>query len=58
MYAIRSYYANEIQHQQYVLSGTAKVVVGDEEFQAKQGDFIYIPAGVNHHYEACYDSDS
>ncbi len=50
-------HTNEIQHQQYVLSGTAKVVVGDEEFQAKQGDFIYIPAGVNHHYEACYDSD-
>ena len=50
-------HTNLIQHQQYVLNGTAKVVVGKEEYQAKQGDFIYIPAGVNHYYEACYDSD-
>ena len=50
-------HTNLIQHQQYVLSGTAKVIVGTEEYKAKKGDFIYIPAGVNHYYEACYDSD-
>ena len=48
-------HTNEIQHQQYVLSGEAKVVVGDKEYHAKKGDFIYIPAGVNHYYEACHD---
>jgi quercetin dioxygenase-like cupin family protein len=47
-------HTNEIQHQQYVLEGEAKVVVGDEVYHAKKGDFIYIPAGVNHHYETCY----
>lgn len=47
-------HTNEIQHQQYVVSGEAKVVVGDDEYHAKQGDFIYIPAGINHYYEACY----
>ena len=47
-------HTNEIHHQQYVLSGEAKVVVGKENYHAKQGDFIYIPAGVNHYYEACY----
>jgi len=47
-------HTNEIHHQQYVLSGEAKVVVGNEIYHAKQGDFIYIPAGVNHYYEACY----
>jgi len=47
-------HTNEIQHQQYVLSGEAKVVVGEEVYHAKQGDFIHIPAGVNHYYEACY----
>jgi len=47
-------HTNEIQHQQYVLSGEAKVVVGNEVYHAKPGDFIYIPAGVNHYYEACY----
>jgi len=50
-------HTNLIQHQQYVLSGEAKVVVGDEEYRAKKGDFIYIPAEVNHYYEACYDSN-
>lgn len=48
-------HTNEIQHQQYVLSGEAKVVVGNEVYHAKKGDFIYIPAGVNHYYETCYD---
>lgn len=47
-------HTNEIQHQQYVLSGEAKVVVGDKEYHAKQGDFLYIPAGINHYYEACH----
>jgi quercetin dioxygenase-like cupin family protein len=47
-------HTNLIQHQQYVLSGEAKVVIGDETIHAKAGDFIYIPAGVNHYYEACY----
>ncbi|MFT7003097.1 MAG: quercetin dioxygenase-like cupin family protein [Sulfurimonas sp.] len=48
-------HTNLIQHQQYVLNGEAKVIVGDETYHAKMGDFIYIPAGVNHYYEACYD---
>jgi len=50
-------HTNEIQHQQYVLSGEAKVVVGDEIYRAKEGDFLYIPAGVNHYYEAIYGMD-
>jgi len=50
-------HTNEIQHQQYVLSGEAKVVIGNEEYHAKQGDFLYIPAGVAHYYEACYNSE-
>jgi len=50
-------HTNEIQHQQYVLSGEAKVVVGENEYHAKSGDFIYIPAGINHYYEACYGKE-
>ena len=45
---------NKIQHQQYVLDGEAKVVVGEKTYHAKKGDFIYIPAGISHSYEACY----
>ena len=48
---------NEIQHQQYVLKGEAKVVVEHEELHAKAGDFIYIPAGIEHKYDACYGSE-
>lgn len=50
-------HTNLIQHQQYVLCGEAKVVIADETIHAKTGDFIYIPAGVAHYYEACYDQD-
>ena len=50
-------HTNEIQHQQYVLKGEAKVVVGDDTYHAKQGDFLYIPAGINHYYEAIYGVD-
>jgi quercetin dioxygenase-like cupin family protein len=49
-------HTNKIQHQQYVLSGEAKVVIGEDVYHAKQGDFLYIPAGINHYYEACYNT--
>ena len=51
------HHTNIIQHQQYVLEGEAKVVIGEETYRAKAGDFLYIPAGVPHSYEACYGSD-
>lgn len=50
-------HTNKIQHQQYVLNGEAKVVIGTETYHAKKGDFLYIPAGVAHFYEACYNKD-
>jgi quercetin dioxygenase-like cupin family protein len=49
-------HTNIIQHQQFVLSGEAKVGIGAEVYYAKAGDFLYIPAGVPHYYEACYDT--
>ncbi len=49
-------HTNIIQHQQFVLSGEAKVGIGSEVYHAKAGDFLYIPAGVPHYYEACYGS--
>lgn len=47
-------HTNLVQHQQFVLKGEAKVIIGDEEYHAKQGDFLYIPEGIPHLYEACY----
>jgi len=49
-------HTNTLQHQQFVLSGEAKVGIGTEVYHAKAGDFLYIPAGVSHYYEACYGS--
>jgi len=50
-------HTNVIAHQQVALKGEAKVVIDDNEYHAKVGDFLYIPAGVAHYYEACYGSD-
>lgn len=44
-------HTNTVEHEQYVLSGRAKVQVGEESFEAKAGDVLLIPAGVAHCYE-------
>lgn len=48
---------NKIAHQQVVLSGSAKVKIGEKEYLAKAGDYLYIPAGVTHYYEASNGED-
>jgi len=50
-------HTNKIQHQQFVLSGEAKVGIGENIYHAKAGDFLYIPAGIPHYYEACYGAE-
>ena len=37
-----------VEHEQYVLRGGARVQIGDDVHQVKQGDVVYIPAGVPH----------
>jgi len=44
-------HTNEVEHEQYVLRGRARVGLGDEEFEARAGDVIFIPAGAVHWYE-------
>ncbi|MES3518342.1 MAG: cupin domain-containing protein [Natronomonas sp.] len=43
-------HTNEIEHQQYVLSGGYVVGIGDEEYTVEAGDVVSIPAGVVHWY--------
>ena len=50
-------HTNTVEHEQYVLKGRAKVTVGDEVFEAKGGDILYIPAGIAHMYETVGDED-
>lgn len=44
-------HTNTVEHEQYVLSGRARVVIGDKTIEAGAGDVLLIPAGVPHSYE-------
>jgi quercetin dioxygenase-like cupin family protein len=43
-------HTNEVEHEQYVLSGEYVVGIDDEEFTVSAGDSLLIPAGVVHWY--------
>ncbi|MFC4553210.1 MULTISPECIES: cupin domain-containing protein [Halorussus] len=43
-------HTNEVEHEQYVLSGEYVVGIGDEEYTVEEGDSLLIPAGVVHWY--------
>ena len=45
-------HTNTVEHEQYVLRGRARVVIGDEVLEVKKDDVVYIPGGVPHSYEA------
>lgn len=44
-------HTNTVEHEQYILRGQAKVGIGDKAFTVKQGDVVFIPAGVPHWYQ-------
>lgn len=48
-------HTNTVEHEQYVLSGRAKVIIGDQSIEAEAGDVLLIPAGVPHSYETLGD---
>ncbi len=50
-------HTNSVEHEQYVLSGSAKVVIGDDVKIAKKDDILFIPAGVAHSYDVVGDED-
>ena len=41
-------HTNTVEHEQYVLRGGARVVIGGAEHQVKAGDVVFIPARVPH----------
>lgn len=44
-------HTNEVEHEQYVLRGRARITIGDDVHVVKDGDAVYIPARVAHSYE-------
>ena len=43
-------HTNTLEHEQYVLQGHARIGIGEEEFEVKAGDVVFIPEGVPHWY--------
>ncbi len=44
-------HTNTVEHEQYVLRGQARIGIGDETYEVKAGDVVFIPEGVVHFYE-------
>ncbi len=44
-------HSNSVEHEQYVLRGKAEVGLGEDVFQARVGDFLFIPAHMAHWYK-------
>lgn len=44
-------HTNLVEHEQYVLAGSARVRIGDTTHDVTEGDVVYIPAGVPHSYD-------
>ena len=44
-------HTNTVEHEQYVLRGHARIGIGEEIYEVKQGDVVFIPAAEAHFYE-------
>jgi quercetin dioxygenase-like cupin family protein len=48
-------HTNQVEHEQFVLGGRARIGIGDDTFEVKQGDVVYIPGGTPHWYQTIGD---
>lgn len=44
-------HTNTVEHEQYVLAGRARIGIGDQVYEVRQGDVVFIPGGIPHFYE-------
>lgn len=40
-----------VEHEQFVLTGSAKIGIGDKVFEVHRGDVVFMPAGAPHWYK-------
>jgi quercetin dioxygenase-like cupin family protein len=45
-------HTNTVEHEQFVLNGNARIGIGDEVFEVKKGDVVFIPAEIPHWYDS------
>ena len=48
-------HTNTVEHEQYVLRGTAQIGIADKVYDVKQGNVVYIPPDVPHWYKTTSD---
>ncbi len=48
-------HTNLVEHEQYIVKGSAVVEIGEEVFEVSEGDSVYIPSQVPHSYKAGKD---
>jgi quercetin dioxygenase-like cupin family protein len=44
-------HTNTVEHEQYVLRGSATITIGDETHHVQAGDVVFIPEGAVHSYQ-------
>ena len=44
-------HTNTVEHEQYVLRGHAKIGIGEETYEVRAGDVVFIPQGAPHFYQ-------
>ena len=44
-------HTNTVEHEQYVLQGHASIGIGNETYDVRAGDVVFIPEGVPHWYQ-------
>lgn len=45
-------HTNSVEHEQFILRGCARVGIGEDTYEVKSGDVVFIPRGMPHWYKA------
>ena len=48
-------HTNTVEHEQYVLNGQAEILIGDNIYNVKKDDVVFIPADIPHSYKVFKD---
>ena len=48
-------HTNTVEHEQFVLTGHALVIIDNQTYEVKKNDVVFIPAGIKHSYKVLGD---